>query len=185
MAKGFNLSDYNTVAERMTEFFEKYPEGSFQSECQFTQVNDRWVAIVKAAAYRNPDDPRPGHGLAYEFIPGATQFTKDSELQNAETAAWGRAVMAIGAADSRKGIASREEVRNRSATPDNVIDNLEGRQALRLLCEQMGWDPKMIAALFQARFDKEAKSAPNDEIVSFVNMIKTGVINVEAEPQPA
>lgn len=185
MARGFNLDDYNTVPERMSEFFDKYPEGSFQSECQFTQIDGRWAAIVKASAFRGPEDPRPGTGLAFEFIPGATQFTKDSELQNAETAAWGRAVMAVGAADAKKGIASREEVRNRTATPDNVIDNLEGRQALRALCEQHAWEPKMIAALFQNRFGKDAKTAPNDELLSFVNMVKSGIINVEAEPQPA
>lgn len=172
----FNLDEYNTVAERMTAFFEKHPEGSFQSECQFTQIDGRWAAIVKAYAYRTPDDPRPGTGLAYEFIPGATQFTRDSELQNAETASVGRAILAVGASDTKKGIASREEVRNRTATPDNVIDNLEGRQALHALCKETSWLPEDAAASFQERFEKPARSAPNDDLLSFVNMVKTGVI---------
>ena len=42
-----------------------------------------------------------------------SSFTKDSELQNAETAAWGRAIVAVLASDTKEGIASREEVRNR------------------------------------------------------------------------
>jgi hypothetical protein len=70
-----------------------------------------WV-VYTAAAYRTPDDPRPGIGTAWEPIPGPTPFTKDSEVQNAETAAWGRALIAIGAS-TKNGIASKEEVTNR------------------------------------------------------------------------
>lgn len=191
MGKAPDLDDYNDVPSRMGEFFEKYPNGSFQSECQFTQIDDRWAAIVKAYAYRTPEDPRPGNGLAYEFIPGLTPsgaknpYVYNSELQNAETAAWGRAVVAVGAADTKKGIASREEVRNRTATPDNVIPNLEGRQALRDLCEARGWRPEYIAHQFEARFNKQPKTAPNEDLLSFVNMVKTGAIKLEPEPQPA
>ena len=177
-----NLDDYVDVAARMAEFFSKYPDGSFQSECQFSQVDDRWVAIVKASAYRHPDDPRPGQGLAYEFIPGLTPsgaknpYVYNSELQNAETAAWGRAVVAVGAADSKRGIASREEVRNRT---ENVIDNLAGRQALRDLCEENALDPNRIAALFHEQFERPAKTAPNEALLSFVKLYKS------PEPEPA
>ncbi|SDT83845.1 hypothetical protein [Gordonia westfalica] len=38
-------------------------------------------------------------------------------MQNAETAAWGRAIVAALAADTKKGVASSEEVRNRQQTP--------------------------------------------------------------------
>jgi hypothetical protein len=69
--------------------------------------------VYSAAAYRSPDDKLPGVGWAYEPIPGPTNFTRDSELQNAETAAWGRAMVAALAVDTKKGIASSEEVRNR------------------------------------------------------------------------
>ena len=62
----------------------------------------------------SPDDPRPGHGTAWEPVPGPTKFTRDSEIQNAETAAWGRAIVAVLAADTKK-IASRQEVQNRAA----------------------------------------------------------------------
>lgn len=187
MANKPNLDDYVDVRERMAEFFAAYPTGSFQSECQFTQVDERWVAIVKASAFRTEDDKRPGQGLAYEFIPGKTPYTKESELQNAETAAWGRAVMAVGAADSKKPIASREEVRNRTAG-DNVTefpDNAEGRHALRVLCEQQKWDPKMVAQLFTARTQKDPKTAPNEDLLAFVNMVKTGMISLDPGPEAA
>ncbi len=148
MANKPNLDDYIDVRERMADFFEAYPEGSFQSECQFLQTDGRSAVVVKAYAYRHPEDPKPGHGLAFEFIPGKTPYTKDSELQNAETAAWGRAVVAVGAGDTKRTpIASKQEVRNRTEDA-NVIDNLAGRQALRELCDSKGLDRKYVASVF-------------------------------------
>lgn len=71
---------------------------------------------------------------------------------------------------------------------ENVVqmpDNAEGRQALRALCEQTAWQPEDAAKLFQARFGKAAKVAPNEDLISFVAMVKTGVISTDLEPQPA
>jgi len=56
--------------------------------------------------------------LASEPVPGKTNFTRDSELMNAETSAWGRALIAVGAADAKRGIASANEVRNRQQAVD-------------------------------------------------------------------
>ena len=119
----FDLNDYNTVADRIREFGEKYPDGSLQCEWQMLlvptpvkaedgtwQTLDRPIIVAKGYAYRTPDDPRPGIGHAQEPIPGKTPYTKDSEIQNAETSAWGRAIVAVLAADTRKGVASRDEV---------------------------------------------------------------------------
>lgn len=108
-----DLDSYNTVPERIVEFAAKYPEGSLQrvGELQFVSYAGADWVIYTAAAYRTPDDPRPGIGTAWERIPGATPYTKGSEVQNAETSAWGRAIVAVLAADTRKGVASAEEVR--------------------------------------------------------------------------
>ena len=121
-----DLSSYNTVAERIAEFAAKYPHGSLQCEWQMLLVptlvknpdgtwepQDRPIIVAKAFAYRTPDDPRPGIGHAQEPIPGKTPYTRDSEIQNAETSAWGRAIVAVLAADTRKGVASRDEVQAR------------------------------------------------------------------------
>lgn len=107
--------DYIDVATRIIEFREKFPEGSLvQKELQFLSDfgGKDWV-VYTAAAYRTPDDINPGIGTAWEPVPGPTRFTRDSEVQNAETAAWGRAMVAALAVDTKKGIASSEEVRNR------------------------------------------------------------------------
>ena len=108
-----DLSNYVDVPQRIKEFREKYPEGTLQQvDMQFISVGEEQFVVYTAAAYRSPDDPRPGHGTAWEPIPGKTPYTRNSEVQNAETSAWGRAIIAVGAADASK-IASREEVRNR------------------------------------------------------------------------
>ena len=106
--------DYIDVAQRLREMREKYPDLTMQQVSMELRefAGKSWV-IYTAAAYRTPDDPRPGIGTAWEPVPGPTPYTKDSEVQNAETAAWGRALVAIGA-DTRNGIASAEEVSNRS-----------------------------------------------------------------------
>ena len=107
---------YITVAERIVEFRTKYPEGSLQpadlsNPFTITEINGNPMFVVVAAAYRTPDDQRPGIGMAYEPVPGPTPYTRGSELQNAETAAWGRAIVAALAADTKHGVASAEEVR--------------------------------------------------------------------------
>ena len=102
--------DYIEVSERIQTFYEKYPEGSLQSEYELVTVLEHQWIIVKAYAYRSPDDPRPGIGHAWEHVPGKTPFTLGSELMVGETSAWGRAIASLGIAVHR-GIASANEVK--------------------------------------------------------------------------
>lgn len=111
-----NLDDYVPVAERIAAFIDRYPDGSLQPlnlAEPYTVIGTgetKWI-VYTAAAYRTPDDIRPGVGIAWEPVPGRTPYTKGSELMVAETSAWGRAIVALGIGANR-GIASREEVRN-------------------------------------------------------------------------
>jgi hypothetical protein len=112
----FNMDDYVDVAARIAQFAEKYPEGSLQAELEPLRNGDTLVGwLCRAKAYRTPDDPRPGIGHAVEPVPGRTPYTKDSEAMNAETSAWGRAIIALGF--QTKKIASRNEVQNRQEGP--------------------------------------------------------------------
>lgn len=115
---GFDLSNYKTVPERIAEAKALYPDGRFQTELLVLPpaLADKYIA-VKARFFRCEADPIPGEGIAWEVVPGKTPYTKDSELQNAETSAWGRALVAAFAVDASKGIASREEVQNRQPEP--------------------------------------------------------------------
>lgn len=102
--------DYIEVKDRVQTFIEKYPNGSLQSSYELVTVLEHQWIVVTAHAYRDPDDPRPGVGHAWEHVPGRTPYTIGSELMVGETSAWGRALAAIGIAVS-KSIASREEVK--------------------------------------------------------------------------
>ena len=110
---GPNLENYVEVHTRIEKFYEKYPEGSLQSTFSIEQVRDDTFVVVKAYAYRTPEDSRPGVGLAWEPYPGLTPYTKGSELMVGETSAWGRAIASLGF-EVNKGIASANEVRNRT-----------------------------------------------------------------------
>jgi len=132
-----SLDDYIDVAQRIADFRERYPQGCLQPlssdnshgfrivQVEGHDKNDQIImqtfVVVVAAAYRTPDDPRPGIGMAWEVFPGRTPYTRGSELQNAETSAWGRAIIAVGASDAKRGIASREEVRNRQAEREDGL----------------------------------------------------------------
>lgn len=118
---------YIDVAERIAAFRELYPTGSLQPAdparpYRIETIGDQIHIVYGAAAYRTPDDVRPGIGYAYEPYPGRTPYTRGSELQNAETSAWGRAIVAALAADTKRGIASAQEVRNRQADRDRDAD---------------------------------------------------------------
>jgi len=103
------MSDYIEVKDRVAAFHKTYPHGSLQSEYEIRALGDKTWIVVKAYAYRTPDDERPGLGHAWELYPGTTSFTRTSELMVGETSAWGRALAALGIAVNRS-IASKNEV---------------------------------------------------------------------------
>ena len=159
---GFDMSDYIDVAERIRIFREKYPEGSLQPAnaahpFSVVQAGGKDFVAFTAAAYRTPDDPCPGIGTAWEPVPGPTQFTRDSELQNAETAAWGRAIVAALAADT-KHIASANEIRKRQAeqqqapaprehvSSDEPATEAQGR-AIFAISKKKGWEVPDTSAM--------------------------------------
>ena len=112
-----SLDEYVDVAERIRIFRDRFPDGSLQpldpaEPFRIVEIAGSTFIQYTAAAYRTPDDLRPGIAVAWEPFPGKTPYTAGSELMNAETAAWGRAIIAALAADSKK-IASLDEVRAR------------------------------------------------------------------------
>jgi len=122
-----DMAGYVDVATRIADFRARYPDGSLQPldaarPFDVVTVGDRTFIVVVAAAYRSADDPRPGVGMAWEPFPGRTPYTRDSELQNAETSAWGRAIVAALAGDTRAGIASADEITARDADRAGDVD---------------------------------------------------------------
>jgi hypothetical protein len=113
----FVIEGYVDVAERIRQLREKHPEAVLRpynpaEPFKIMEIGGREFIVYTAACFRSPDDPMPAVAVAAEPAVGKTNFTRDSEVMNAETSAWGRAIVACLAADTQK-IASMEEVRNR------------------------------------------------------------------------
>ncbi|MGW5645036.1 hypothetical protein ACWEV3_40845 [Saccharopolyspora sp. NPDC003752] len=154
MSTDFDAETYNDVATRIREFRAQYPAGSLRPAdpavpYRIEQLGEQIYIVVVAAAYRSPHDQLPGIGMAYEPFPGRDDYTKDAELQNAETSAWGRAIVAALAADTRRGIASAEEINGRGSARQ-----LELRRTVWAKAEERGWihgdDYRSLAENFTA-----------------------------------
>lgn len=133
-----DMSDYVEVNERIMAFVSKYPEGSLQADIY--HLDDKLV-VMRAYAYRTPDDKRPGIGWSSLQIPGKTNFTRDAEIENCETSAWGRAIAALGF-EVKRGVASRQEVENNAApkstrAPQRTQGNGDGE--LRNVGDLLTW----------------------------------------------
>lgn len=172
-----SLDDYVDVAQRIADFRAMYPEGTLAplDPAQPWRVvqAEGWdkdgkgpvtqsFLVVVAAAYRDRDDPRPGVGMAWEVFPGRTPYTRGSELQNAETSAWGRAIIAVGASDSKRGIASREEVRNRQAERDDGLpQNRDGSLSRSRTSDDEKAAAGVMTSAQHAEHTQLAKPPPN------------------------
>lgn len=175
----FELGDYVDVPSRIAEFREKHPDGSLQPAdlavpYRVEAIGEQTFVVVVAAAYRSPDDQRPGVGMAYEQFPGKTPYTKGSELQNAETSAWGRAIVAVLAADAKRGVASQEDIRNRRAErePAAAADPAGALRAqIGALAKERGWSLAEIATGFASDYDQpigEGKPADLEAYLAFL-----------------
>lgn len=168
---GFSLDDYIDVAERIALFYEQYPEGSLTTrEWSVLTTASQEFIYVHAQAYRTPEDELPGDGYAWEPIPGKTPYTKDSELMNAQTAAWGRAIVALGILASKK-IASKQEVlarqgEGRGNGSKAASGPKNGSQARPLLVDHLrgairSYDSKELAD--QAEWERLIASATDNQ----------------------
>jgi hypothetical protein len=98
MAK-FDLSDYETVEQRLTRFWAAHPEGRVLTDLVF---HDERRFIVKAEIYFDRDDMTPvANGYAEEIV-GASPVNRTSALENGETSAIGRGLANCGFASEGK-----------------------------------------------------------------------------------
>lgn len=169
------LENYVDVPQRMKLFYEKYPDGSLQMDpnIEFKQVGDLLIIIGRAFAFRSPDDTRPGVGTAQEYLPGKTNFTRGSEIQNLETSCWGRAIGSLGIGID-KAIATREEVelaieRN---TPETVTIKRAnpGLKKIKEMLEEFGHTSEEILVAVAGMINREISSSNDltDDEIAFI-----------------
>ena len=146
----FNLSDYQTVQERIEIFWRLYPDGRIFNDLVLT--NEKEV-IIKCSVWKN----------ANQQLPDATDFAQEpitekginstSAVENCATSATGRALSLLGGELSpSKARASRSEMEKVARARNWVADlqNVTTRsQALSLLNEakSVNADPSVINSI--------------------------------------
>ena len=113
---------YITVAERHAAFVKDYENGAVQTElvyANYDAARQAGLVIVSCSVWKDrgsrvKGEPPDGTGLASMPVPGPTNFTRNSEVENAETSALGRALAMIGY-HAKESMASEDEVNSKSA----------------------------------------------------------------------
>jgi hypothetical protein len=153
MNKDSFLDNYVDVAERIRDFKAQFPDGALrQVGLEFVNVGGKDYVVYTAAAYRSPEDLIPGIGTAWEPIPGATPYTRGSEVMVAETSAWGRAMIASLAVESQR-IASKQEVKNRQVPKRDflaesaTVDTVAGLRTLWQEARSAGADESVLTEI--------------------------------------
>jgi hypothetical protein len=183
----FDMSNYVDVAERIRRFKEAFPQGSLRplnpdEPYRIEVIGDRTFIVYIAAAYRHPEDNCPGVGTAWEIFPGTTSFTRDSELMNAETSAWGRAIKASLAATEELKVASANEVRNRqsSSSPASTSGKLVyAKRIAESIATKYGITTTVLYQdLFQLTPEELDDGALTEDIINSITSIKRGQVKL-------
>lgn len=138
----FDLSKYSTVAERLAQFHQDYPDGRIVTE--LTNIDGeigktRWV--IKSTIYLSAGDQANGlakaTGYAFE-VDGTGGANATSALENGESSSIGRALMVAGYSMNKEpnALASREEMEKVVRGSKDFIaeaDKLTDKDALRAL----------------------------------------------------
>jgi hypothetical protein len=117
---GFDLSQYETVDERLHKWFEQNPNARVYTE--LISWSDTQF-IVKASIYKNADDTYPiATGYAEERV-GSSMVNKTSALENCETSSLGRALAnaAVSAKGKRPSATEMSKVDRQETKPYNHI----------------------------------------------------------------
>jgi len=112
----FDLSNYETVASRITKFWEDYPNGRIATDVSYISESGKQF-VVKASVYRDIADEVPvSTGFAEEHFADRGP-NETSPLENCETSAIGRALVnwyMSSTAENRPSRTEMEKVNNHS-----------------------------------------------------------------------
>jgi hypothetical protein len=153
----FDLTQYQTVQERVDLYWKKFPKGRLNLELVSFTENQ---VIFKAEVYENKDDVFP---LTVDFAEerlGSSPVNKTSFVENCATSALGRAISALGGEFSPKGkrpsvseMAKVERLsapakgsKNFLAALENIHD-IEGLRSLYNEAKQNKVSPSILEAI--------------------------------------
>jgi len=166
----FNLSEYQTVQERVDLFWSKFSEGRFNLE--LVSMTPEQV-VFKAEVYLHKDDLYPATVDYAEERLGSSPVNKTSFVENCATSALGRAISMLGGEFSPKGkrpsqqemskvarLSTPEVARNWQAALDNIND-IEGLRSLYNEAKQ-GKAPNAILEAIKGKADGITGAAKNN-----------------------
>jgi hypothetical protein len=105
----FDVKNYVGVQERITQFWDEYPDGRIWTDMK--SLPDEWEQVVFfAAVYKHKDDPNPAATGWDAATKGSGGANNTAWHANCETSAIGRALANMGYAKTSDERASREEM---------------------------------------------------------------------------
>jgi hypothetical protein len=157
----FNLSEYQTVQERVDLFWSRYDKGRFNLE--LISITPDQV-VFKAEVYLHKDDLYPATVDYAEERLGSSPVNKTSFVENCATSALGRAISMLGGEFSPKGkrpsqqemskvqrLSQPETARNWELALSNIND-IEGLRSLYNEAKQ-GKAPTAILEAIKGKAD--------------------------------
>jgi hypothetical protein len=139
---GFDLSQYETVEQRLVRLYTAYPDARVITELTY---HDERRFIIKATIYLSGDNQADllpcATGYAEEIV-GASNVNKTSALENGETSAIGRAIAnsLLGTENGKRPSSSEMDKVNRykdeprrSATKGTAVRTLTADETTRLI----------------------------------------------------
>ena len=115
---GFDLSNYEPVANRIQTFWKTYPAGRIITEIKL--INETEV-VVQASVFTDREDARPAAVDWAHETRGSSNINRASFLENCSTSAIGRAISTLGISSS-KNRPSREEMIKATRDSRNYIE---------------------------------------------------------------
>jgi len=157
----FNLSEYQTVQERVDLFWSRHSQGRFNLE--LVSISPEQV-VFKAEVYLHKDDLYPATVDFAEERLGSSPVNKTSFVENCATSAVGRAISMLGGEFSPKGkrpsAAEMSKVARLTAEPVSrnwqvALDNINDIEGLRSLYNEakQGKAPSSILEAIKGKAD--------------------------------
>jgi len=117
----FDLTQYQTVQERIDLFWEAYPNGRLHLELVSLTENQ---VVFKAEVFLNRDDVFPAAVDFAEERLGSSPVNKTSFVENCATSAYGRAISALGGKFSPKGKRPSASEMNKVVRMNEVVETI-------------------------------------------------------------
>ena len=115
----FDLSSYEPVAERITKFWAKYPEGRLHTDIML--INETEV-IIKASVYTDRTDAKPAAIDYAQETRNSSHINRNSFVENCSTSAIGRVLNTVGISSKGGNRPSREEMQKVIAEQRNWLE---------------------------------------------------------------